>query len=52
MTAWDDYPEEKLDALFNMKSRVLKCVVQDGGTTVFSSRTIKRRISNVETSVM
>ena len=31
MTAWDNYPSEKPDDLSDMKSHVLKCIIQDGG---------------------
>ena len=36
LEAWDGYPSEKLDDLFDMKSRVLECILSSdppGGNT-------------------
>ena len=33
--AWDEYPEDKLDDLFGMKTRVLAEIVKDGGGNSF-----------------
>ena len=35
LDAYEEYPEDKLDALFDMKQRVCECIVQDGGGNSF-----------------
>ena len=43
--AWDEYPEDKLDDLFGMKTRVLAEIVKDGGGNSSSCRTARRKRS-------
>ena len=35
LEAWDMYPEDKLDDLFNMKQRVLHEIIKDSGGNNF-----------------
>ena len=35
LEAWDSYPEDKLGDLFNMKQRVLREIIKDGGGNSF-----------------
>ena len=35
LEAWDSYPEDKLDDLFNMKQSVLKEIINGGGWNSF-----------------